>query len=83
MGLELEKNNLHFSILLVNLCFRKRDGQRFAVKSIKFEKLEDGYTSKTFFNEVNAYNEARHPCIVKMEEVINTDKGTYIGNVQL
>ena len=45
--------------------------------------MEDGYTSKTFFNEVNAYNEARHPCIVKMEEVINTDKGTYIGNVQL
>ena len=63
---------------LVNLCFRKKDGQRFAVKSIKTGKLEDGYTSKTFLNEVNAYNDASHPCIVKMEEVINTNQGIYI-----
>ena len=58
----------------VRLSFRKTDGQRFAIKFINQTKLHDSRSKAaydTILNEVKAYNEVKHPCIVRMEEVFS------------
>ena len=64
----------------VNLCFRKSDGKRMALKSLKKEHRNHEKTRSDFEKEVNFLKTLKHPNIVRFHSFIETkDLGLYIG----
>lgn len=62
---------------VVRLAFRKRDMRRVAVKIVN-KKNSLANTRLAILNEVKVLRAVNHPCIIRLEDVIDTDDRLYI-----
>ncbi len=63
---------------VVRLAFRKSDGQRFAIKSIDKRKMEAAGVTMSLKNEVKVMKAIDHPCVIRMEDTIDTVNTLFI-----
>ncbi len=63
---------------VVYTAFRKSDGQRVALKVVDKIKLEKQGSTVPTFNEVVLTKKAKHPCIIRLFDAIDTPDNLYL-----
>ena len=63
----------------IALLFRTKDLHRVAIKIINKKQTKTAHTSSAaIMNEVNILRKVKHPCIINLEDVIDTKAGRYL-----
>ena len=61
------------------LLFRTKDLHRVAIKIINKKQTKTAHTSSAaIMNEVNILRKVKHPCIINLEDVIDTKAGIFL-----